>query len=144
MKTITIYQPYASLIFSKTPEGEYCKTFETRGYNTNVRGRVAIHAGLKNPYLCVDKSLSERLEEFWEIPDLRIFPRGMILGTVEIVDSVPVETIRDSLTDIERELGDYSDGRFAQMWTDYETQKTIYKAVLFLPSDEKEVKDATD
>ena len=40
-------------------------------------------------------------------------PRGAVLGTVEIVDCVPVEEIIHTLSERERLLGDYSPGRFA-------------------------------
>jgi hypothetical protein len=42
IKGLTIHQPYASLI----AEGE--KRYETRGYNTNYRGLIAICAGKKS------------------------------------------------------------------------------------------------
>ena len=38
---------------------------------------------------------------------------GAVLGTVEIVDCVPVEEIVHTLSERERLLGDYSPGRFA-------------------------------
>ena len=38
---------------------------------------------------------------------------GAVLGTVEIVDCVPVEDVVDGLTERERALGDYSPGRWA-------------------------------
>ena len=40
-------------------------------------------------------------------------PRGAVIGTVEIVDCVPVEEIVNTLSERERVLGDYSPGRFA-------------------------------
>ena len=40
-------------------------------------------------------------------------PRGAVLGTVEIVDCVPVEEVISTLSERERLLGDYSPGRFA-------------------------------
>lgn len=42
----------------------------------------------------------------------RVAPRRVV-GTVEIVDCVPVENIMDSLDERELLLGDYSPGRFA-------------------------------
>ena len=41
MKAFTLYQPYASLIACGA------KRFETRGWYTHYRGKIAIHAGLK-------------------------------------------------------------------------------------------------
>ena len=47
------------------------------------------------------------------IPKTALITYGGIIGTVEIVDCVPVEKIADTLTERERILGDYSPGRFA-------------------------------
>ena len=38
---------------------------------------------------------------------------GAVLGTVEIVDCLPVEEVIPTLTERERVLGDYSPGRWA-------------------------------
>ena len=38
---------------------------------------------------------------------------GAVVGTVEIVDCVPVEEVVGALTPRERALGDYSPGRWA-------------------------------
>lgn len=43
MKAITLHQPWASLIALGV------KTVETRSWNTNYRGTLAIHAGLHDP-----------------------------------------------------------------------------------------------
>ena len=40
-------------------------------------------------------------------------PRGVILGSVEIVDSVRAEKVRDGLPALERAFGDFRDGRYA-------------------------------
>lgn len=44
MKAITIHQPWAGLISIGA------KRFETRGWKTNYRGPIAIHAGKKDPH----------------------------------------------------------------------------------------------
>ena len=85
MKAFTVYQPYAHAIVAGV------KHYETRPRRTRIRGRVAVHAG----------RLAGNL------------PRGAVIGTVEIVDCVPVEELVDSLDNRERLLGDYSPGRFA-------------------------------
>ena len=55
--------------------------------------------------------------EFWAVLEAAggggNLPRGAVIGTVEIVDCVPVEELVDSLDNRERLLGDYSPGRFA-------------------------------
>ena len=104
MKAITIHQPWASLIASGA------KRYETRGWKTNHRGRLAIHAG---------KEWSKDHERAWNrlrrspytIPE--VAPLGAIICVCDLVDCIPVEQIRDQLSPLERELGDYSDGRYA-------------------------------
>lgn len=116
MKAFTVYQPYAHAIVSGV------KHFETRSRRTSIRGRVAVHAGK----LPIDKSsaaerkTAERLRvreeqrrgEPWD------YPLGAVVGTVEIVDCVPVEEVRETLTEWDRILGDYSAGRFAWVLKD--------------------------
>jgi len=106
MKALTIHQPFASLIASGA------KHYETRGWKTNHRGRVAIHAG---------KVWSKDHESAWrnmrrtpEAITLPVTPPlGAILCVCDLVDCIPVEQIRDQLSPLERDLGDYSDGRYA-------------------------------
>lgn len=112
MKVITVYQPHAFAIVAGI------KRFETRTRQTSIRGRVGIHAGLKDfdavtkgyPEECKAKIVAMQHES--PFAD-RVLFRGGIIGTVEIVDCVPVEEIAATLTKQERLLGDYSAGRFA-------------------------------
>ena len=108
MKTFTVYQPYAYAITAGL------KQYETRPRKTNIRGRVAVHAG-KLDEIRATKGLSDR--DFWElmgaIGGKTDLPRGAVVGTVEIVDCVPVEEVISTLSERERLLGDYSPGRFA-------------------------------
>ena len=108
MRAYTVYQPYAWATVAGL------KPHETRSRRTNIRGRVAVHAG-KAGLNRATRGLSTN--EFWELlgavggrTDL---PLGAVVGTVEIVDCVPVEDVVDSLTMQERALGDYSPGRWA-------------------------------
>ena len=77
MKAYTVYQPYAYATVAGL------KHYETRPRRTNIRGRVAVHAG--------------RLDEVHATKSL----------------SNPVEEIVNTLSERERVLGDYSPGRFA-------------------------------
>lgn len=143
MKAITVYQPYAFAIVARL------KRYETRPRRTNIRGRVAIHAGKRDAWRTgilekgtmpqIEKILSEAQGETRRPAHLEY---GAVIGTVEIVDCVPVEEIIDTLTEQERLLGDYSPGRFAWVlkdpvtfdtpipargkrgWWDWETRKT--------------------
>ena len=108
MKAFTVYQPYAHAIIAGL------KGYETRPRRTNIRGRVAVHAG-KLDELKATRSLSDR--NFWGVMDAvggrTDLPHGAVIGTVEIVDCIPVEEIAATLTERERLLGDYSPGRWA-------------------------------
>ena len=108
MKAFTIYQPYGYAIIAGL------KQYETRPRKTHIRGRVAVHAGRLDE-VHATKHLSGN--DFWalmaEIGGKTDLPRGAVLGTVEIVDCVPVEEIVHTLSERERLLGDYSPGRFA-------------------------------
>lgn len=101
MKAFTAYQPYAYAIVSGL------KGYETRTRRrTYIQGRVAVHAGKrKPPSISLTASLA--------LPKSPILHLGAVLGTVEIVDCLPVEEIVHTLTERERLLGDYSPGRIA-------------------------------
>ena len=101
MRAFTVYQPYAYAIVAGL------KGYETRSRRTNIRGRVAVHAGLR------DITVNEmKLCETY-IPEGQKLHYGAVLGTVEIVDCLPVEEVIPTLTERERALGDYSPGRWA-------------------------------
>ncbi len=100
MKAFTVYQPYAFAIVAGL------KHYETRKTRTSIRGRVAVHAAKKR-VLLKDMTVAVILATG------ELFHYGAVIGTVEIVDCVPVEEIRDKLTEREKALGDYSPGRFA-------------------------------
>jgi hypothetical protein len=109
MKAFTVYQPYAYAIVAGI------KPHETRPRRTNIRGRVAVHAGKRGFYaggpLAVKqkaaaiRAISEtEYEQKGERPveELPYFPKGVVIGTVEIVDCVPVEDVSPTLTERER------------------------------------------
>lgn len=100
MRAFTVNQPYAYAIVAGL------KGYETRTRKTNIRGRVAVHAG-KQKIELADMSVALVPREGQSLH------YGAVVGAVEIVDCVPVEEIADTLTERERALGDYSPGRFA-------------------------------
>lgn len=116
MRTRTIYEPYAWGVFAGY------KHYETLPRRCHIRGRVAIHAAARIP----PATLLRFLQEVDGIPAGRGMtpewvlglPRGVVLGTVEIIDCVRVERIRDGLPRLERAFGDYSDGRWALVLAD--------------------------
>lgn len=85
MKTITVKQPWASLIVAGI------KDIENRTWKTNFRGRVLIHAGVT-----IDNNAVNKIEffngKFAHLLQIGIdkneFPLGAIIGSVEIVDCV--------------------------------------------------------
>ena len=119
MKAFTVYQPYAYAII------EGLKLNETRPRRTNIRGRVAVHAGKRHfnkggfqEQLIAEMAYGKIIEEEYErgIEHLKRATElvyGAVVGTVEIVDCVHVEEIIHTLSERERLLGDYSPGRFA-------------------------------
>lgn len=73
MKTLTIKQPWASLIILGY------KRFEFRSWQTKYRGDLLIHAGLG-----VDNEAMKRLAKY--LPDE--LPKGEIIGKVKLVDCI--------------------------------------------------------
>ncbi len=108
MKALTVYQPYASAIVAGL------KLYETRSRRTSIRGRVAVHAG-KASLNRATRTLFAKA--FWKllgaVSGKIDLPMGAVVGTVEIVDCLPVEAVIPTLTERERVLGDYSPGRWA-------------------------------
>jgi hypothetical protein len=111
-------QPFASLIVLGA------KHYETRSWPTDYRGPLAIHASkrlldhalalfLQEPFHSVLRAASYRFST-----DL---PRGLVLGTVDLLDCIPVERLRKALqegrlpdfTAPELLVGDYRPGRYA-------------------------------
>lgn len=72
IKALTIRQPFASLVMAAV------KTTENRTWRTNYRGRLLIHAGARD-----DREAMARHGDL-----LDEYPRGAILGTVELLDCV--------------------------------------------------------
>lgn len=72
---MTVKQPWAGLII----RGD--KTVENRSRKTNIRGRIAIHAGRSIDRGGIDFCAANSIP----LPDMRT---GEIIGTVEIIDSV--------------------------------------------------------
>ncbi len=93
MKTVSIKQPYASLVV------EGIKNIENRSWKTNFRGRVLVHSSAKmvnnlRNDSCFSHLFSEEqraaIYGTWEVKDMwaNILPFSSIIGSVEIVDCV--------------------------------------------------------
>jgi hypothetical protein len=84
MKAITVRQPWAwAIIYAG-------KDIENRSWKTNLRGKIAIHAGAgmtRAEYEEGCKSILRRKPKI-KIPAYEDMVRSAIIGTVEIVDCV--------------------------------------------------------
>lgn len=98
MKAMTITQPYATLIATGH------KTIETRGWYTNYRGKLAIHAGknmkpvggakgLKS--LCLRQPYYDSIRQSGQswVEAYAALPLGAIVATCTLVDCIPVEDV---------------------------------------------------
>lgn len=108
MKTLTLTQPWASLVALGH------KQVETRSWRTKYRGPLAIHAAKGFPRHARDFAATERAIGRLD----RRIPLGAIVCTATIKDCVPTQEVADSLSGLERHLGDYSYGRWAWLLTD--------------------------
>lgn len=122
MKCLSMWQPWASVIFEHDHEGRMVKPDETRGWWTRIRGRIAIHAAkyhingdLRHHYESMLLPLGLRWHEL---------PFGCIIGTVELVHCISAPVIAKDREDWQLVWGDYravgDDGkdRFALVFRD--------------------------
>ncbi len=77
MQTLTICQPYATLIATGS------KTVENRKWSTAIRERIAIHAGKSEAWLNAYRGL---------LPPNMSF--GAIVATAELIDCVSYDDVR--------------------------------------------------
>lgn len=108
IKALSLWQPYARAI------AVGLKTYETRSWSTPYRGELAIHAAkrwTKAERAIIDQLMRKHpvLVQFWS----QQFPLGAMLCTCQLVAIHPVEAVRDEIPQLEHDLGNYADGRFA-------------------------------
>lgn len=113
MKAITIHQPWASLI------AHGYKRFETRGWRTNYRGPIAIHASKKRDMEFIWE-LKNKYPEIWKA--IPTFPTGAIVAVAELVECwlIGEHSIFEEksgraivIDQQERDFGWYERGRYA-------------------------------
>jgi hypothetical protein len=104
MKCLSLWQPWASVIFEKDDQGRMVKPDETRGWPTAVRGRIAIHAA---------KHQDKSTRAFYE-PKLTMLgmkwsqlPFGCIIGTVDLVRCQPACDVAPAREPWQIVWGDY-------------------------------------
>jgi hypothetical protein len=106
-RALSLTQPWATLMAIDA------KRVETRAWNTNYRGWVAIHASKGYPMecrnLCYSSPFGLAMANYISPDDL---PLGQILAVTEIIESGRTEHVQ-GLSDQEIALGDYSPGRYA-------------------------------
>lgn len=116
MRALTVWQPWATLI----AEGH--KKIETRGWNTNIRGAVAIHSAKKpiKESMKLMTSDSIRIISNLLYPFLlERLPVGYILAAGNLVDCMLIdEAFIETLGADELLLGDYTIGRYAWIFKD--------------------------
>lgn len=107
MKVITLHQPWAEWLVMGL------KVYETRSWNTNYRGQIAIHAG---------RTWNRDIEAFAtnmcvKYPQLRpkddLFPLGGVVGTCLLTAVYDAGKLSLKIGRMEYELGNYAEGRYA-------------------------------
>jgi hypothetical protein len=105
MRALSLQQPYATLVAIGA------KRWETRSWRTRYRGPLAIQASLGNRPLPGAPQALAALQAAG-FPDLGALPHGVVVAVCELVDCVRVEQVT-GFSALEREVGDFSAGRFA-------------------------------
>jgi hypothetical protein len=111
LPTLTLWQPWASLIFSRV------KLHETRSWPIPDRlygRRIAIHASASLPpqrsfTRAIDALCAEIYGDDWR----RTLPKGVVLGTCVLSGHVHTNDPKLETTASDRTSGDWSDGRWA-------------------------------
>lgn len=109
MKSLSLWQPWASMLFVKEASGYPVKRDETRHWPTNIRGRIAIHAAKT-------KEGSKDIDALDLAPfglSYDTMPFGALIGTVNLVACHNTERIRSQRTDANLYWGNYGPGRYA-------------------------------
>ena len=94
MRALTIHQPFANFIADRE------KRYETRSWCTSYIGPLAIHASRNRDEAAYSGIALDG-------------PFGAIVAVGRLVACHRVEAIRESLSEAERDVGDYRDGRYA-------------------------------
>ena len=108
MKAISLWQPWASLLFT-TPR---TKIHETRHWGTSHRGAMYIHAAKKLISECgedLDEICIDRFGAEWR----KTLPRGAIIGIVHLIDCMRTDSVAGHTTKEDLICGDFYPGRFA-------------------------------
>ena len=119
MKAISLWQPWASAIANGV------KTIETRSWQPNYFGPIAIHASQKRSgelAAIFDGLLGDHPEILRAFVDVaednyQLLPFGAVIATARIQAYGDIDMF-SSISETERALGDYSAGRFGWQFVD--------------------------
>lgn len=107
MKAITLWQPWSSLVAMGI------KQYETRGWYTNYRGPLAIHAAGKHSFHSYYMNAAQTAIV---APDLKIedLPLGAIVAICDLTDCVEMtHKMIMEMNETEKLVGDWMEGRWA-------------------------------
>lgn len=108
MKCISLWQPWATLWASGS------KQIETRSWALKHRGPLAVHAAkvfkADERDMCFEEPFHSELLK--SIDSIDAMPLGVIVGIVNISDCKTSEHLHRIISELEREFGDYSAGRY--------------------------------
>lgn len=104
VRVISVQQPYAQMICLGI------KQVETRHITTNYRGELYIHASLSYSKYLRKLTGQEPFNQY--IKSHLDLPTGCIIGKVIVGDSLPVEQLMPIISQQEKQMGDYRDGRY--------------------------------
>lgn len=113
VKAISLWEPWATAIAIGA------KKIETRSWSTRYRGPLAIHAA----------NTKDHAEFVWTPGVARAFQQhgilkpgdlsfGCVVATCTLAQCFRTEAVRDEISDLERALGGYDNGRFAWVLKD--------------------------
>jgi activating signal cointegrator 1 len=109
MKALSLWQPHATAIAIGL------KRYETRGWSTDYRGPLAIHA-TKRPWSDVDEWHDEarrRLAAYEREHGAIAWAFGAVVAVVDLADCVPTGDVAGRLADDVAFWGNFELGRFA-------------------------------
>jgi hypothetical protein len=124
VKALSLYQPWASAMAAGI------KTIETRGWSTDYRGELAIHAAKR----WAGDQLQFWIDTIMAFPEIEAafarigirhyldLPFGKIVTRVNLVhvastSAAPPDYLRTSISPYDQVLGDFGPGRFAWFTT---------------------------
>ncbi len=109
MKAITLTQPWASLVAIRA------KKIETRPWNTNYRGPLAIHAAKEMNAVaraCYHKPMFCEALAAKGILNLEDLPLGVVIAICKLIAVHPITRFTEVPIDPEFSFGDYRWGRY--------------------------------